>query len=164
MVSHELLSPMMVMMAVSAATMMRGPLPLEHSVSYNTVTSLDGLEPIVFDNISSGDAAMSMIKECMSTVGLLLNNPYKKVKIKKIHVILDQVNVLITISTFIKVRLLLVKLILANLVMFIRSGAGRRLSQCVTRCFDSGSFSMKSSVSFGIGQYSGQSVGRIGQF
>jgi hypothetical protein len=82
MVSNEMLSPMMFMTAVSAAAQMRGPLPPEHSITYKITIGVEGFEPIIFENISSGDDAASMLKESVSVVGLLLNNPYRKLNIK----------------------------------------------------------------------------------
>jgi hypothetical protein len=86
MVSNEMLSPMMLLTALSAATSMRGPLPPEHCISYKITVGLDGFAPIVFENISSGDSASSMLKEGISTVGLLLNNPYQKVSILSVDI------------------------------------------------------------------------------
>ena len=86
MVNHEVLSPMMIMTAVSGAASMRGPLPPDHSIIYKITIGIDGFEPIVYANISTGDDAGSMLKEAISTVGLLLNNPYKRVNIESIDI------------------------------------------------------------------------------
>jgi hypothetical protein len=85
-VNNKILSPMMLMISVSAASFMWGPLPPEHCVNYKTRIGLDGFEPIVFENVSSGDNAAAMINEVIGSTGLLLNNPYGKVGINSVDV------------------------------------------------------------------------------
>jgi len=85
-VTNEILSPIMVMAAVSAAVQMRGSLPPEHSISYKVAFGLDSFAPLVFENVSSSDDASSMLKESIAVIGLCLNNPYKDVAITSIDI------------------------------------------------------------------------------
>lgn len=85
-VNNEILSPIMLMTAVSAAVQMRGSLPPEHTISYKTTFGLDGFAPVVFENVSSADDAASILKESVAVVGLCLNNPYKEMTINSIDI------------------------------------------------------------------------------
>jgi hypothetical protein len=85
-VTNEILSPIMIMTAVSAAVQMRGSLPPEHFIRYKTTIRPEGYEPIIFENVASGDEGSSMLKESVAVVGLCLNNPYKEVTIHSIDI------------------------------------------------------------------------------
>jgi hypothetical protein len=85
-VNQEMLSPIMLMTAISAAVQMRGSLPPEHCISYKITFGLDGFAPLVFENVSSVDDGAAMLKESIAVIGLCLNNPYKEITITSINV------------------------------------------------------------------------------
>jgi hypothetical protein len=81
---NQMLTPTILSAAVAGAALMLGDLPPDHAVEYKTVISLDGAPDVAFENVSTGAGLDEMLKECVASVGILLNNPYKKVNIKSI--------------------------------------------------------------------------------
>jgi hypothetical protein len=77
---------MMLMSTVSAAAFMRGPLPAEHSIAYKAKISLEGLDPIIVENTSTGDEAAGLLKDSVGAITLLMNNPYKRIRITGIDI------------------------------------------------------------------------------
>ena len=78
------LTPMLVNMALAGTTLMRGDLPPEHLIKYETAIEIEGVEPIVFENISSRTQLNEMTTENIVPLVLLMNNPYKIAQIKSI--------------------------------------------------------------------------------
>jgi hypothetical protein len=74
-------TPMLLSGVVSGAGSMKSDLPLEHTVRYKTVIKVNGFEPIVFENISSGRGFMELVSEASGAVDLLMNNPFGRVDI-----------------------------------------------------------------------------------
>ncbi|MHC4641915.1 MAG: SpoIVB peptidase S55 domain-containing protein [Planctomycetota bacterium] len=61
-----------------------GELPPNHMVEYEVSIGVEGVEPITFENVSTGMGLSEMIVETVSPVSMLLNNPYKEVDIQSI--------------------------------------------------------------------------------
>ena len=79
--SNRFYTPLLLLAAVSGASGMKGGLPPEHTVRYKTVIKTDGFEPIVFENVSSGNGLMELLNEASGAVDLLMNNPFGRVDI-----------------------------------------------------------------------------------
>ena len=78
---ERLRTPLLLQSAIIAAVAMQGALPPEHTLKYKGVIAADGFDPIVFENVSSGDTYGEIGTEVLSTAALLLNNPYATVDI-----------------------------------------------------------------------------------
>ncbi len=79
-------TPLIARLVVQASALMQGPLPPEHTVRYKGRIEAAGREAIVFDNISSGRSVAEMGMEILSTLTLLLNNPFELVRPEAIDV------------------------------------------------------------------------------
>jgi hypothetical protein len=86
---NRLYTPSLIQAAIAGAGSLTGPLPSDHTLSYKIKVGVDGIEPIVFNNISSGSGYSEVIAQTVGTVSLFMNNPYKLVDIKSIEVEMD---------------------------------------------------------------------------
>ncbi len=66
--------------------LMRGDLPLDNTIQYKGTIELDGAQPVVFENVSTGMDLAEVFRDSISPVALLMNNPYRQVKIKSVDV------------------------------------------------------------------------------
>ena len=78
-------TPRILLVALDGAGRMQGQLPFDETVAYQSEISVQGLEPIQINNISSGQGFMPAAAEMASAVGLLLNNPFEEVVIESIE-------------------------------------------------------------------------------
>ena len=78
-------TPMIARTIAQAAALMRGPLPPEHTVRYQGRITVQGGEPIAFENVSSGRSVAEVGSELLSTLTLLLNNSFEVVKPESIE-------------------------------------------------------------------------------
>jgi hypothetical protein len=78
-------TPMIGRLVAQASALMQGPLPPEHTVSYQGRIAVKDGEPITFENISSGRSVTEVGSELLSTLTLLLNNPFDVVKPESIE-------------------------------------------------------------------------------
>ncbi|MBE0537140.1 MAG: hypothetical protein IH624_15875 [Phycisphaerae bacterium] len=78
---ERLRTPVILQSAIVAAIGMRGSLPGEHTLRYKGVIAPEGFEPIVFENVSSGETYGEIAAEVFSTAALLLSNPYTAIDI-----------------------------------------------------------------------------------
>ena len=83
-VSNQIITPSLVRACVGGAAFMRGQLPPEHMIEYKGSIKLKGLEPIEFENISSGSSLSELITETAGPIALIMNNPYQKVEIESL--------------------------------------------------------------------------------
>ena len=83
-VDNRLFTPVMLRAAVSGAALMLGDLPPDHTIEYKVAIDIEGAEPVTFENVSTSLDVREMITESISSVALIMNNPYKKVGIKSI--------------------------------------------------------------------------------
>ena len=81
---NRLLTPVFLRAAVAGAAFMLGSFPPDHMIEYKVAIDIENAESIQFENVSSGQGLNEMILESISSVALLMNNPYKKVDIKSI--------------------------------------------------------------------------------
>jgi hypothetical protein len=82
---NRILTPTLLRIAVSAAVLFRGDLPPDNTIQYKTIVELDGAGPIVCENISTGTEMVEIIRDSVSPVALLMNNPYRQVQIKSVE-------------------------------------------------------------------------------
>ncbi len=103
-VTHRGYTPQILQSAIAGAAMMKGPVPRENLVTYSAKIDVEGFDPITFSNISSGSSIFQMLSETVSTVSLLLSNPYQIAKInsfefnvkiepKNIRSVIESVNI-----------------------------------------------------------------------
>ena len=79
---HELLDPALVSSVILNALLMRGELPRENTIRYQMKMDFDGADSLEFENYASGTYGWSnMLSETLSTVALMLDNPWEKVKL-----------------------------------------------------------------------------------
>ncbi|MHC4842758.1 MAG: SpoIVB peptidase S55 domain-containing protein [Planctomycetota bacterium] len=84
-VDNRLLTPNWLRLSLSAATMMLGPLPPYNTFEYSGRIGLSEGEDITFENVSANIGPADVISESMSTVALVMNNPYQKVGIESLE-------------------------------------------------------------------------------
>jgi hypothetical protein len=80
--NNRLLTPAAMRATVAAAAYVVGDFPPDHMVEYKVTIGLDGFEPIIFENVSTGLGIAEVVTESGGAVAILMNNPYKKVDIK----------------------------------------------------------------------------------
>jgi hypothetical protein len=83
-VHNRLLTPFYLRVAVAGAAFQLGDFPQEHTVEYEVAIDLKDGESISFRNVSSDVGLNELIIESYGAVGLLMNNPYKRVDIESI--------------------------------------------------------------------------------
>jgi hypothetical protein len=81
-VDNRLLTVMIVRAAVTGAALMLGDLPPEHTIEYKVAVEIEDAEPITFENVSTSLDVRELVTESISSVALIMNNPYRKVAIK----------------------------------------------------------------------------------
>jgi len=89
MACNRLYTPSLIQAAISGAGSLMGPLPSDHTIAYRIKVDIDGIEPVIFNNISSGTDYSEVIAQAVGTVSLFMNNPYKTVDIKSVEVEMD---------------------------------------------------------------------------
>lgn len=70
---------------VGGAAQMQGELPFEHTVRYQGKIEIEGADPIIIDNLTSGQDVIPAATEFASAVGLLLTNPFDEVTIRSVE-------------------------------------------------------------------------------
>ncbi len=86
---NRVLTPRLLRLVVMSAGMFQGELPPENTVSYKGSIETNSAGTIVFNNLSTGDGLNDAIRDSITPVGLMMNNPYEQVHIKSINVDLD---------------------------------------------------------------------------
>jgi hypothetical protein len=86
---NRMLTPRLLRVVVASAGLFQGEMPPDNTVSYKGTIETDGAGTIVFDNVSTGEGLNEAVRDTMSPLGLLMNNPYRQVRIKSINVDLD---------------------------------------------------------------------------
>jgi hypothetical protein len=82
--NNRLLTPLLLRATVSGAALMRGELPPDYSLQYKGTVEIDGAESVRFSNVSTGVGLAEMMRDGVSPVALLMNNPYSHVQIKSL--------------------------------------------------------------------------------
>ncbi len=80
------LTPLLVRLILRGAALMKGSLPPDHLMEYKIAIEIEGHEAITFENISTAKGLNELLAECIVPVGILLNNPFEKVRIEDIDV------------------------------------------------------------------------------
>jgi len=78
---NRVLTPLILRSVVAGAALMRGQLPPDNTVDYKAQIDVQGAEPITFENVSTALGVDEMIREGVGAVALLMNNPYRRVKV-----------------------------------------------------------------------------------
>jgi len=81
---NELLTPSYLQMAISSAALQSGDLAPEHMIEYELNIELEDNEVISSKNVSTDMAFSELNSECISTVSLLMSNPFRKADIQSI--------------------------------------------------------------------------------
>jgi hypothetical protein len=84
--SNRLWTPLLLRLTLPAALLMRGGLPPDHTIEYDVTIRIENTDDITFKNVSTSLGLNEMVTECAVPVALLMNNPYKTVKIESIDV------------------------------------------------------------------------------
>jgi hypothetical protein len=87
---NQLLTPLLARIALIWASFQYGELPPEHSIKYKADIQIDGTEPLTFENISTDNDLQELVQEAIAPLALLMNNPFKTVKIDSIHFDISQ--------------------------------------------------------------------------
>lgn len=86
---ERLRTPLVLQSAVIAAITMRGALPLEHTLAYKGAITLEGFDPITFENVSSGETYGEIGAEILGAAALLMNNPYALIDVASLDFEID---------------------------------------------------------------------------
>ena len=78
------LTPLYLRATVAAAALRLGDFPPDHTLEYRVAIGLKQAEQVAFENISTGLGLNEMIIETVSSVALLMNNPYERVDIESL--------------------------------------------------------------------------------
>lgn len=81
-VDNRVFTPRIIGLAVRGAALMLGNLPPDNTVEYKVNIELAGFETVRFENISTDTDMADIMKEIAGTVMLLMDNPYRRVRIK----------------------------------------------------------------------------------
>jgi len=82
--NNRLLTPLYMRVAVAGAALYLGDLPPDHLVEYKVAIGIEGGRTVAFENISSGLGLAELIIDSMSSLVLLMNNPYEEVAIESL--------------------------------------------------------------------------------
>ena len=74
-------NPLLAAVAGVNAILYRGGLPWDHTIRYQVEMRFEGMPPLSFANISSQSDVFDIIDDLMGPLGLILNNPWKEVKL-----------------------------------------------------------------------------------
>ena len=83
-VDNQLYTPLVLRYAVAGAALYLGNFPPDHMIEYKVAIAVEDAEEITFENVSTSMGLAEMTMESVSSVALLMNNPYEKVDIKSI--------------------------------------------------------------------------------
>ncbi len=83
-VDNRLITPMVIGPAAAGAAFYLGDFPPDNMVEYKVTIRLEGAEPIISGNVSTGVGLNDMMMESIASVAVVMNNPYKELKIKSI--------------------------------------------------------------------------------
>jgi len=84
------LTPMLFRSSIMGAALQRGSLPPEHTVTYRASIDIADYEPISFENVSTETGLAEIVTEIFSTLGLLMNNPFKEIDIQGVSCEIEQ--------------------------------------------------------------------------
>ena len=82
MVDNSTLTPVITQIAISGAGTIEGSLPPDHKIRYSGKIDIEGYQPLSFENVSTESGFRDVLMEAIGSVGVLMNNPYKEVKLE----------------------------------------------------------------------------------
>jgi hypothetical protein len=85
---NQILTPLLLRLAISGAVLWRGDLPPDNSVQYKATIELDGPgeQKVSYENISTGQGLAEMIRDSIGSAALLMNNPYRQARLKSFDI------------------------------------------------------------------------------
>jgi hypothetical protein len=83
---NRMLTPRLLRSVISSAGVFQGEMPPDNTVFYKGTIETEGAGTVVIDNISTGEGLVELVRDTISPLGLLMNNPYRRVRIKSINV------------------------------------------------------------------------------
>ena len=84
--NNSLVTPSYLEMALSGAATKSSELPTEHTIEYQFDIAIENGEVITCKNVSTDSKLNEVIGECVAVVTLIMDNPFKKIKIDSINV------------------------------------------------------------------------------
>lgn len=78
------LTPLYLRATVAGAALRLGDFPPDHTIEYKVAIGLGEGRQVAFDNISTGMGLNELIIESISSLALLMNNPYERVEIESL--------------------------------------------------------------------------------
>jgi hypothetical protein len=84
--SNKSLTPILIETAVAGAAYQIGSLPLDHTIEYTVSINTKTGESVRFHNTSTTVALNELMAANVSTLALLMNNPYKEAEIQSVEV------------------------------------------------------------------------------
>jgi hypothetical protein len=81
---NRLLTPLYLRATLIGAAVQLGDFPPDHTLEYKVAIGMEGGRSIKFENVSTGLGLSEIIIESVSSVGLLMNNPYERVGIESL--------------------------------------------------------------------------------
>lgn len=87
---NQYLTPLLLRIALNGAAYQYGDLPPEHSVRYKVDIRFDGTKSISFENVSTDSEIMEAMLESAAPLAMLMNNPFKPVRIDSIRCEIEQ--------------------------------------------------------------------------
>jgi hypothetical protein len=82
---NRLLTPLLLRYSIANLVYLRGNLPPDNTIRYKGTIEMDDAQSVVYENVSTGMELTEMIRDSISPVALLMNNPYSRVKIKSLE-------------------------------------------------------------------------------
>jgi hypothetical protein len=83
---NRLFTPGLVRSAITGAALYLGDFPPDHTIEYKVAIGMRGGESVRFENVSTGLGLIEMSVDSISSLALLMNNPYEEVDIESIDV------------------------------------------------------------------------------
>ncbi|UCE48703.1 MAG: hypothetical protein JSW47_00870 [Phycisphaerales bacterium] len=81
---NRLLTPLYLRTTLAGAALQLGNFPPDHTLEYEVAIGLEGGRSVKFENVSTGLGLNEILIESISSVGLLMNNPYERVGIESL--------------------------------------------------------------------------------
>jgi len=80
----RLLTPLYLRATLIGAAVQLGDFPPDHTLEYKVAIGLEGGRSVEFENVSTGMGLNEIIIESISSIGLLMNNPYERIGIESL--------------------------------------------------------------------------------
>lgn len=90
MADNDVITPLLLRIALQGAAEQYGDLPPEHSIRYKTDIKFNSGQSLSFDNVSTDSDVQELIVENVVPVSMLMNNPFKDVKIDSVSCSMQQ--------------------------------------------------------------------------